>query len=263
MVASISEVRSAGKLDNGQERFAFDVVLEDGTGHDEIMQVSFTIFGSSQDQSHQQLSSWHKQSQPISFYGINGSRTDTEFSCVGLRSSHDFWFACAEPPKAVKIQTQDWKKDPSKTTRMFATKSWEPNEDYSNEQGIETSCQILAQMDGCQFDGVFQVNWCNVAVCGEVCTKDMKRLFPRVALTDFSGTVQCYMIEKAALALTEIDSKDEFVAKHDKNELYFPTLASVKVARKTSDGKALMMVVEACKTSPWLRHSKAGKSWQA
>ena len=82
-------------------------------------------------------------------------------------------------------------------------------------------------------DTVFQINHCHVSIPGAgqtILTKDDERIWlPQVRLTDATGSLTVSMREKAALALSGLPPRDDFVSAHPTDNMSFPVLASVRV----------------------------------
>ena len=143
IIASVSDVRSAGTYTNGADRVAFDCVLEDGsTSGNEVVQVSVTMFSPKQSDFHHSMAAQCEHGKVASFFGINGSKDQNDtYSC---RMAQDSWVCDAKTQKSEKIAPRDWE---GQSVKCFATKTWDmEHRDYSQEMGTETSCQILAQL---------------------------------------------------------------------------------------------------------------------
>ena len=83
---------------------------------------------------------------------------------------------------------------------------------------------------------VWQLNWVRVEEPQQgatIRTIDGSRIWIKVTLRDFTGQLSgLYMREKAALALSGTQDADEFEAAFQNGDLWFPQIASVKIARR-------------------------------
>ena len=82
-------------------------------------------------------------------------------------------------------------------------------------------------------DDVFQINQCHVGIPGAgqvILTKLGEQIWlQNVRLMDATGSLIVSVREKAALALSGLASRDDFVNAHANDHISFPVLASVRV----------------------------------
>ena len=94
--------------------------------------------------------------------------------------------------------------------------------DYGNEQGSETLCGLLRNMDENkdivksidESPTLWQGNWMEVTWPSgpELLTKDQTRLWFKTTLRDVSGSkMDVWMTEQSALALSGLADKDHFL----------------------------------------------------
>ena len=110
---------------------------------------------------------------------------------------------------------------PEEKETLQTTYSPENSRDYKNEQGSETLCGLLRNMDESK-DSVnsidvsptlWQGNWMTVSWPSgpELLTKDQTRLWFKTTLRDVSGSkMDVWMTEQSALALSGLADKDQF-----------------------------------------------------
>ena len=114
--------------------------------------------------------------------------------------------------------------------------------DYKNEQGSETLCGLLRNMDESkdivksidESPTLWQGNWMEVTWPRgpELLTKDQTRLWFKTGLRDVSGSkMDVWMTEQSALALSGLADKDQFLKTWEAGEQTFPIMASVKITR--------------------------------
>ena len=118
----------------------------------------------------------------------------------------------------------------------------EHNDSFADQEATESTCAILASIlgktDVKAIEGqttFWQINWCHVQPpekAAQICTNDNTRLWMKVKVEDDTGYVHLYMREKAALALSRLETKDEFESARADDTMDFPNKASVKIIRK-------------------------------
>ena len=125
-------------------------------------------------------------------------------------------------------------------------KSFEPTtaRDFLNCEATYTVCALLDQFVGPNATPadqvVFQLNHVEIEVPGTeaaVLTQSGDRVWVRVRMLDMSGSVEVWLREKPALALSGARDKDDFVEKHTERKLSFPLLSSVRVFVRRQEAK--------------------------
>ena len=126
------------------------------------------------------------------------------------------------------------------------TSEWQPSHtarDFAAEPALHSVCGWVAALirppavgpdDNIHgVDDVFQINHCHVGIPSagqDILTKDGERIWVQnVRLMDATGSLIVSMREKAALELSGLASRDDFVHAHASDNISFPVLASIRV----------------------------------
>ena len=250
LIASLGQPRDAGVY-----RKVFDVCLIDGSGPEGKPQVVKISYFHNEPPSTEESATidmlrdeTHKK-EALSFFALQGKKTEKGFS---IESSRDFFVVKAVGTRAEELaQSHAALHATPEEQREILPESFAPLErNYENEQGKETLCKILAAMshntnlkDLDDDLTLWQVNWAEVAwpvgVGDELTTKDAERLWFRTSLRDISGsTAEVWMNQTSALALAQLQTKDEFLASCAQGKALFPAMASVKVVRRRPKSNA-------------------------
>jgi hypothetical protein len=83
----------------------------------------------------------------------------------------------------------------------------------------------------------------------ELQTKDKKRIWADVMITDFTGSTDCFISENAALALTSTESMDEFILKAENQSLFFSRGRARIVRKVRDDGSTNFHIMHAIPTA--------------
>ena len=146
--------------------------------------------------------------------------------------------------KLTRLQSQA--NDMVQAPASSITSDWQPSRparDFEAEPAVHSVCGWVAALirppaagpddNDHMVDTVFQINHCHISIPGAgqtILTKDGERIWlPQIRLTDATGSLTVSMREKAALALSGLASRDEFVSAHATDNISFFVLASVRV----------------------------------
>ena len=184
---------------------------------------------------------------PLSFFAINGKKTDRGFS---VANGKECFIVKAVGPRADELHAaaDALQATPAEDRQQLEQGTFSAR-DYTQEQGMQCFCSILKTMMGKtnvksidEEDTLWQLNWTEVAWPSEsdaeqMCTKDGQRLFFSTNIRDGTGVGPLVrMTEESALKLACIDSKDEFLEFHAAGKQSFPIMASIKVLRRARKG---------------------------
>ena len=249
LIKDISAPRPGGMAQGGP-RVVSDVTLVDGTGeNDGVGQpvargMIVTVFASAPDGGSlfKMLRQAHADGSAVTLFRVGGRGTEDQRYV--FQSTRDFFAVLLKNPKAESLMEKA-------TAHMAAPvdvleqPEWRTHEtgvDYEATLGKETTCALLKHMlrvraipgleDG---ETVWQLNWVRVEEPqqGATIRSNLGRIWIKVTLRDFTGQlIGLYMREKAALALSGTQDADMFEAAFQNNELWFPQIASVKIARR-------------------------------
>ena len=183
----------------------------------------------------------------MAFFGIQGKQPETKEAKWSFTSSFGFHVQRASDTKRGK-ELEDYADEILATegeavpVAMPPGRELDQNESFADQEAKETTCAILQSIlsktnvkaieDQTTF---WQINWRHVQPpekAAQICTNDNSRLWMRVKVEDNTGYVHLYMREKAALALSGLDTKDEFEAARAFDTMDFPNKVSVKILRK-------------------------------
>ena len=251
-MSSVREVTSA----HGP-RYVVDVTIRDDSGPDGICQCRFTIWLPRQQQYADELVNLKKlcdEIKPVTFFALQCDFQEKEN--VVKPDFERFRFAqCHTGPRAEKLESKATAllgATEHPITIVAALPVFEPREntDYLSIPAKQTTCELLrsAVKSGTELldsdksgasehvEGVlFQINHVRViepAANDQLLTKDQTRLFVSVAMVDRSGTVEVRIREKAALDLSCLSNKEEFLQEAEQRGLNFPILCSVRIHLK-------------------------------
>ena len=265
LIDNVSEPRVV----NDRKR-ARDIVILDGTlkanssspggeaqGQDELVKVKICIFYTIGKQSDGQLGDpeWvtelmdnASKGTPFHFYGIQakkGSQFETMrhwFSIVPATATDD------EKGQQLMAEFDKITKLKDNCNVVVLEKQWSPDggENLQNVNGQETLCahlDAMSQRTGiAELDGkatVWQCNWTNLTILpGSHLTEKGDKLWLKVLCQDVSGRVEARMGEKVALELAHLKSKDDFLQALSEGDAPFPTIVSLKLARKLKEIKS-------------------------
>jgi hypothetical protein len=126
---------------------------------------------------------------------------------------------------------------------MTLQKDWVPDNDYESLQdtvGQETLCAHLAEMKKVtgipaldNHPSVWQVNYGFLEIIpGTHLTNNGDKLWLHIMVVDVSGRVETRMNEKVALTVSGLANRDAFLRALVEGDPVFPTVASLKLARK-------------------------------
>ena len=109
--------------------------------------------------------------------------------------------------------------------------------DYLGSEATFTVCRLLDYMIGAGSNSANETTVCQInharileSKAGDnVYTNQGDRLFPEVLVIDQTGAVQLRMREKAALAISGLDTKEDFATLAFQGGLNFPILCSLRV----------------------------------
>ena len=180
---------------------------------------------------------------PFSLFALQGKQKDGGYV---IESSKEFFLLTAVGARAESLAAQQdelEKKADANEADVLEIAPLRSGRNWKEEQGKETFAKILtglntfknlAALDE-QNATLWQVNWADVSwpVDDRITTKDGERLFFKTAIRDISGSMtDAWMTEESALALSRLDSKDEFIQSHKDGKQLFPVAANIKVTRQ-------------------------------
>ena len=195
----------------------------------------------------------HTAKAPVAIYGLMCAPPGTR-TCA-LKTSQTFFWEVARGAYAKLTRLQSQANEMMQAPASSITSDWQPPcaaRDFAAEPAVHSVCGLVAALirppaagPDDNIDGVntvFQINHCYVSIPGAgqtVLTKDDERIWlSKVRLMDATGSLTVSMREKAALALSGLTSRDDFVSAHATDNISFPVLASVRVhltRRKDAD----------------------------
>ena len=189
----------------------------------------------------------------VTFFRVGGRGTEDQRYV--FQSTRDFFAVLLKNPKSESLMDKaaDHMAAPVDVFEQPELRgAHETGVDYEATLGKETTCALLLKQmlrvrgipgleDG---ETVWQLNWVRVDEPQQgatIRTVDGSRIGIKVTLRDFTGQLGgLYMREKAALALSGTQDADEFEAAFQNGDLWFPQIASVKIARRVrAQGAAL------------------------
>ena len=254
LIDNVSEPRVV----NDRKR-ARDIVIVDGTldVKDDLVMLKVCIFYNIGKQSDGQLGDpeWvteltnnASKGTPFHFYGIQAKK-DSQFETMR------HWFSIVPATGPGDEKGQQLVTEFDKITQLkdngnvvVLKKEWTPDggENLQNVNGQETLCahlDAMSQRTGvAELDGkatVWQCNWTNLTILpGSHLTEKGDKLWLKVLCQDVSGRVEARMGEKVALELAGLKSKDDFLQALSEGDAPFPTIVSLKLARKLKEIKS-------------------------
>jgi hypothetical protein len=176
--------------------------------------------------------------EAVSLFGLQGKKQGEGYS---FETSKDFFAdkASGERASALALVSETLHATPKNMRDIIAVNT--ARRDYEAEEGSEIFCRLLSDLKtdtASDKPALWQVNWAEAAwpTGDSLLTKDGSRLYFQTSIRDISGSTDTvWMNEKSALALSQLESKDDFVAAHNEGKQLFPVLAAVKIARTVQD----------------------------
>lgn len=249
LIADISAVR--------RETTAFgvkdivDVTLVDGSKQgnaEEQVKAQMTMFFSPSDHGPASLKSMqdaHVSNTAVTLYGL--TCVPQPGGVCQFRTGQSFFWeeAAGDYVKLARLQAEA--SELVLAPGSLITKTWEPTQStrqFAEEPAVHSVCGWLAALlrpatgdlassstEG--DDEVFQINHCHVAVPSpgaRILTNKGDRIWlQNVRIMDATGSATVAVREKAALALSGLDSKEAFEEAQATDNISFPVLASVRV----------------------------------
>ncbi len=233
----------------GAARQVFDVFLvDDSKSGDKTLDLKVSLFAAEESVAalRAHMKGFEKSSTAITFFGLQAKKNDKGYS---VQSSKDFFSAQASGDRAAVL------KEAAATlhslppeSREIIQASFEGQRDYTCIQGTETFACLLDSMSGTtgiaaidREATVWQANWAEVSwpTGKDICTSDGARIWFQTLVSDVTGSVSAWCNESTALALSQLRTKEAFVAAHAAGDSLFPSLSSVKLVRKPGDAPQL------------------------
>ena len=257
LVENVSEVREVTSAHG--RRYVADVQIRDDSGASEqgVCQCSFRIWLPRVPKSAEELAQLKKLSEerkPVTFFAL---QCDIQEAANVVKPDFErFRFApCRTGPRAEQLESKangllGATEHPVEVVSALPVFVPRETTDYLSIPAKQTTCELLsaAVRSGAELlesdksgasehvEGIlFQINHVRViepVANDELLTNDKERLFVPVAMVDRSGTVEVRMREKAALELSSLSSKHEFIEESEQGGLNFPILCSVRVHLK-------------------------------
>ena len=179
----------------------------------------------------------------FSFFALQGKQKDDGYV---IESSKECFLLRALGARAESLAAQQdelEKKANANEADVLEIAPLRVGRNWKEEQGKETFAKILTGLNTLknlealdeQSATLWQVNWADVSwpVDDRITTKNGDRLFFKTAIRDISGSMtDAWMTEESALALSQLDGKDEFIQSHKDGKKLFPVAASIKVTRQ-------------------------------
>ena len=227
-----------------------DITIVDGStspGEEQQVSAKMSMFFDASEKGAALLESMqeaHKTKAPVAMYGLTCLPQGTG-KCE-FKSSQTFFWEVARGASAKLTCLQSQANEMTQAPASSITSDWKPScsaRDFEAEPAVHSVCGWVAALirppaagpeNNIQgVDTLFQINHCHVSIPGTgqtILTKDDARIWlPQVRLTDATGSLTVSMREKAALALSGLTSRDEFVSAHATDNITFPVLASIRV----------------------------------
>ena len=194
---------------------------------------------------HAALSQKAKSSIALTFFGLQAKKDAKGYS---VESSKDFFWKEASGDRAETLkQAAATPHSLPQESRELIQSSFE-HQDYTEVKGTETFASLIASMSSTagisaidDQSTVWQMNWAEATwpTDQELRTSDGTRIWFLTNVRDITGSVTAWCNEQTALALSQLDSKDAFLAAHKDGDALFPPLASAKLVRKPGDAQQL------------------------
>ena len=257
LVQSVSPTSPGGRTSKGQARVRCQVLLNDGSVSEDtrnVCHMPVTIFADATTNGadppvFQELRKAATDHTAMAFFGIQGKKATSEDDGGTWSFTSSFGFMCknasnttkgkALEEEAARVMAAQGEEIPQATLQ---NRSFEDNESFADTEATETTCAFLrsimstTKVSAIESENTFwQINFCFVHLpdkTAEISTKDNSRLWFSVKVEDETGQLNIFMREKAALALSGTDSKDEFDSFRANYDLDFPPRASIKIIRK-------------------------------
>ena len=197
----------------------------------------------------QSLRDVHASNKVVALYGLTcipRGQGRCEF-----KAGQSFFWEKASGTYAKLAHLQAVAEETVAAPASLITTEWQPTgqtRNFAEEEAVLSVCGWVAallrsppggdasELTGESLEGadeVFQINHCYVATPGpgeQVLTKDNERIWlQNIQIMDATGSFTASLREKAALALSKLDSKEAFVEAYATDNIAFPVLASVRV----------------------------------
>ena len=234
-------------------RLIFDITIRDDSGPEQASESKFTIFLRSDEKgrnAYEELVQRKTEGKPVTFFALQCDM-DGPKKVVKPDFERFRWAPCNSGPRWEQLtQKKDDVLDKEKTVTVISElPEFEPKEaqDFVNVPARHTTCEILAATlrsgmplmarseDGDQT--LWQMNHVRVSEPNNsenLLTNNQERLFPKVTVSDRTGSVELRMRDKAALELSGLGTKDDFINEAKIGALNFPILCSLRVNVKRS-----------------------------
>ena len=198
---------------------------------------------------------------PLSFFAVWGKKVHGGFK---FETSNDLFLraACTATGKGQRLAAtaETLHATPQSDRETLETTFTPENKDYTAEQGTETFCQLLRDIESRtnvraidESVTVWQVNWAEVEwpLGPNLCTKDGETLWFQSSIRDLSGTKSNVWInESSALNLSGQPDKETFMKTWETGDQTFPIMASVKLMRSFQKGENAhlpnLTIIQAC-----------------
>ena len=237
-------------------RLIFDITIRDDSGPEQASESKFTIFlpsGEKAQNAYEELVQMKTEGKPVTFFALQCDM-DGPKKVVKPDFERFRWAPCNVGPRWEQLtQKKDEVLDKEKTVTVISEiAEFEPKEaqDFINVPARHTTCGILAAtllsgvslMSGSEDSNqtLWQINHVRVSEPSNsenLLTNNQERLFPLVLVSDRTGSVELRMREKAALELSGLGTKDDFINEAKTGGLNFPILCSLRVNVKRSNAE--------------------------
>ena len=253
LIVDFSSVRSQNTA-HGSKNIV-DVTFVDGSkenGKEEQVKAQVPIFFDTSAQGAASLKSMqdaHASNTVVSLYGLT-CIPQGEGVCQ-FKTGQSFYWEVAVGTYAKLARLQAGASEVVAAPGSLITKEWQPTQsatDFAGGVAVHSVCGWLAALlrpppDGGavepttssseNHDELFQINHCHIALPSpgdQVLTKLGERVWLKnIRVMDATGSFTAAVCEKAALALSGLDSKSAFEEAHATDNISFPVLASVRV----------------------------------
>ena len=168
-----------------------------------------------------------------------------------FKAGQSFFWEIASGTYAKLARLQAGAKETVAAPASLITTEWQPTmqaRNFAEEEAVLSVCGWVAALlrpppgggasepTGETLEGadeVFQINHCHIATPGpgeQLLTKDNERIWlQNIRIMDATGSFTVSVREKAALALSGLDTKEAFAQAHATDNISFPVLASARV----------------------------------
>ena len=269
LIGSMSEIREATTAKGN--RYIADITIRDDSGPEKACQSSFTVFLPKSETSRAALQDLRAHTTAVTFFAL---QCDSQEGKSVVKPDYDRfrWAPCSTGARAEQLVTnqQTLLATPTESITVISEiTSFEPREpeEYLNVDATHTTCDLLAavlrsgvELMESKIGGatehertLFQINHVRViepSGANSLLTGQPPRLFPPIRLIDGTGAVEVRMCEKVALELSELGTKEEFIAEAADGGLNFAILCSVRIlvekkAQDQSEETISAVIVEA------------------